>query len=261
MRRFEGRVALVTGASRGIGKATTLRLAAEGASVIVNYARSRDAAEALVATLVAGGARAIALQADVGDAAAVTAMVQEAEQRLGPIDVLVNNAGHLVTGRALELDATRLAEAMRINVLAAAHGAAAVAPGMRARGRGRIVNVAATSAFGTTVASIAPHALAKAGVVLLTKQLAADLGPAGITVNVICPGAIDTETTLPGGALHEALRATRAQQRAHTLLGRAGTAAEAAAVIAFLASDDAAFVTGQALSVDGGRTDFLTHSG
>jgi 3-oxoacyl-[acyl-carrier protein] reductase len=261
MQRFAGRVALVTGASRGIGKATALRLAAEGATVIVNYARSGDAAQEVVDAIMAAGGGAIAYQADVCDPAAVAALVREAEARCGAIDVLVNNAGVLVTGRTLELDEARLAAAMRINVLASAQCAAAVAPGMRARGRGRIVNVAATSAFGTTAGGIVPHAIAKAGVVLLTKQLAAELGPSGITVNVVCPGAIDTETTLPGGALHEALRATRAQQKAHTLLGRAGTAAEAAAAIAFLASDDAAFVTGQALSVDGGRTDFLTHSG
>jgi 3-oxoacyl-[acyl-carrier protein] reductase len=261
MQRFSGRVALVTGASRGIGKATALRLASEGATVVVNHARSPEAAQAVVDAIEAAGGRAIACQADVRDPAAVAALVQEAQSRCGPIDVLVSNAGVLVAGRTLELDEARLAEAMRINVLASALCAAAVAPGMRARGSGRIVNVAATSAFGTTAGGIAPHAIAKAGVVLLTKQLAAELGPAGITVNVVCPGAIDTESTLPGGALHEALRATRAQQQAQTLLGRAGTAAEAAAVIAFLASDDAAFVTGQALSVDGGQTDFLTHSG
>ncbi len=261
MQRFTGRTAVITGASRGIGRATALRLAAEGAVVVVNYARSRDEAGAVVAAIVAAGGTAVAEAADVTDAAAVGAMIARVEARFGAVDVLVNNAGVLVTGRTLELTASRLDEAMRINVLATAYGCAAVAAGMRARGHGRIVNVAATSAFGTTAGGIAPHAIAKAGVVLLTKQLAAELGPSGITVNVVCPGAIDTESTLPGGALHEALRATREQQKARTLLGRAGTAAEAAAVIAFLASDDAAFVTGQALSVDGGRTDFLSHSG
>ena len=216
MQRFAGRTAVITGASRGIGRATALRLAAEGAGVAVNYARSRDEAEAVVAEIAAAGGTAIAEQADVADPAAVAAMISRVLRRFGAVDVLVNNAGTLVTGRTLELSAARLDEAMRINVLAAANTAAAVAPGMRERGRGRIVNVAATSAFGTTAGGIAPHAIAKAGVVLLTKQLAAELSPSGITVNVVCPGAIDTESTLPGGALYEALRATRKQQKART---------------------------------------------
>jgi NAD(P)-dependent dehydrogenase (short-subunit alcohol dehydrogenase family) len=259
--RFRDTVALVTGASRGIGRATARRLGAEGARVVVNYGNDAAAAAQVVDEIVADGGQAYAVRADVRDADAVTTMVAAVEARFGSIDVLVNNAGTLVLGDALVLSHAALDEAMRINVLAAAQCVGAVAPAMRLRRRGRIVNVAATSAFGTTAAGVVPHAIAKAGTVLLTKQQALALGPDGITVNAVCFGAIDTELTLPGGRLHEALAPVRKRQVAQTSLRRAGTTAEAAAVIAFLASDDAAFVTGQALSVDGGRTDFLSASG
>jgi 3-oxoacyl-[acyl-carrier protein] reductase len=259
--RLEGRVALVTGASRGIGRATAQRLAHEGAAVIVNYATHARDAESVVAAIQSTGGRALAAQADVRDRTAVDAMIARAAMELGTPDVLVNNAGALVMGGAVALDEATLIEAVRINVAAAANCVAAALPGMQRLGRGRIINIAATSALATTAAGVAPHAIAKAGVVVYSKQLALELGAQNITVNVVCPGAIDTETTLPGGELHEALKPIRRRQIAHTLLGRTGTAADVAGVIAFLASDDAAFVTAQAISVDGGRTDFLTRSG
>jgi 3-oxoacyl-[acyl-carrier protein] reductase len=261
LRRLAGQVALVTGSSRGIGAATARRLAAEGARVVVNYRADAAGAAQVVAGILAAGGEAIAVCADVRDPDAVMALREAVQARLGTVVILVNNAGTLQTGDALGLRRDALRDAIDVNVAAAVHCVQAFAPGMAALGRGRIVNVAATSAFGTTAAGIAPQAMAKSALLVWGKQLALQLGPQGVTVNAVCPGAIDTEVTLPGGALHEALADVRRRQVAATALRRTGSMEEVAGVIAFLASDDAAFVTGQALSVDGGRTDFLSHSG
>ena len=254
-------MALVTGASRGIGRAIALRCAREGADVVINYAHRDDAAQTVAEAVRTIGRRALVIRADVQIRGQVEAMVMTTEREWGRIDILVNNAAVLVFGNALTMSVDALETAMRINVQSLLHCVQCVAPLMTARRSGRIINIAATSALGTSVKGIAPHVTAKAGVVILTKTLAQELGAAGITVNAVLPGAIDTEITLPGGELHEALRPIRAAQLERTLLGRAGTADDVAAVVAFLASDDAAFMTAQALSVDGGRTDFLTHSG
>jgi 3-oxoacyl-[acyl-carrier protein] reductase len=259
--RLAGRVALVTGASRGIGAATARRLAAEGARVVVNFRSDAAGADAVVGQIAAAGGEAVALRADVRDPAAVAALRAAVEARLGTVEILVNNAGTLQTGDALGLGTEALRAAIEVNVEGPVLCVQAFVPGMLQLGRGRIVNVAATSAFGTTAAGIAPQAIAKSGLLVWGKQLALQLGPRGITVNAVCPGAIDTEVTLPGGALHEALADLRRRQVAATALRRTGSMAEVAGAIAFLVSDDAAFVTGQALSIDGGRTDFLSHSG
>ncbi|GMU68663.1 MAG: 2-hydroxycyclohexanecarboxyl-CoA dehydrogenase [Steroidobacteraceae bacterium] len=260
-RRLDGRIALVTGASRGIGRATALRLAAEGARIAVNYSTDEAGATATVRQIEAAGGIARAVRADVRDTAALETMHGEITAALGAPDILVNNAGTLVMGGALAMEAAALDEAIDINVAGPLACVQRFVPAMIERRRGRIVNVGATSAFGTTAAGVVPHAAAKAALLLWGKQLALELGKHGITVNAVCPGAIDTEITLPGGALHEALKDVRQQQLRNTALRRAGGMDEVAAVIAFLVSDDAAFVTGQAISVDGGRTDFLSRSG
>lgn len=259
--RLEGRVALVTGASRGIGRAVALRFAREGADVVINYVHREAAAQAVAAEIRALDRRAFTIRADVQDRVQVESMVAAALSEWGRIDILVNNAATLVLGSALSMSASDLDQAVRINVQSLLHCVQCVAPQMVARRSGHIVNIAATSALGTSVQGMAPHVIAKAGVLIVTKTLAQELGAFGITVNAVLPGAIDTEITLPGDALHDALKPVRAAQVERTLLRRAGTAEEVAAVVAFLASEDAAFMTAQALSVDGGRTDFLTHSG
>jgi len=259
--RLTDRVALITGASRGIGRATALRLAAEGARIAVNFSKDDAGAAAVVRQIESVGGVAMAVRADVRDPAAVEAMHGQIASALGAPDILVNNAGTLVMGSALAMKVAALGEAIDINVAGPLACVQRFAPAMVERRRGRIVNVAATSAFGTTAGGVVPHAAAKAALVLWGKQLALELGEHGITVNAVCPGAIETEITLPGGALHEELKGLRVQQVRNTALRRVGSMDEVAGVIAFLVSDDAAFVTGQAVSVDGGRMDFLSRSG
>jgi len=256
-----GRVALVTGGSRGIGKQTALVLAASGARVALCYREDEAGARAVAGDIAAQGGNALALRADVRDGAAVQRMVADVIAKWGSVDILVNNAGMLFTGRALESTPESLRDAVDANFIGPTLCAQAVVPSMMERGWGRIINVASTGIFGTTARSVMPLTAAKAALVIWTKQLAQELGPRAVTVNAVCPGAIDTEVTQPGGALYDSIREIRRGQLERTALGRAGTPREVAALIAFLASEEAAFITGQAISIDGGRSDFLSRSG
>lgn len=188
-----GKVALVTGGATGLGAATCRALAARGVSVAANYSRSAAAAEAVAAEIEATGGRALAVQADVADAAAVARMVAEVEERLGPLSLLVNNAGTTRYVPFADLDGVtdEVWEAiLRVNVLGSWHCAAAVAPGMRARGEGAIVNVSSDSAFTLDGSSI-PYVVSKAGLVAMTRALASALGPA-VRVTCVAPGWMET---------------------------------------------------------------------
>jgi len=242
---FEGRVALITGGSRGIGRQTALDLAARGADVVINYRGNEAAAREVVETIEALGRRSLALQADVSDFAAATDMVSAAVAAMGRLDILVNNAG--VTRDTLLL---RLSEADWDLVLdtvlkgTCACSKAALRPMMRQR-YGRIINVGSVSGLGGN-AGQANYSAAKAGLVGFTKSLAREVGSRGITANLVAPGFVETEMTahLPEELVAEALRSTP--------LGRLGRPADISAAIVFLASEAAGFITGQVLSVDGG---------
>lgn len=258
--RLTGRVALITGASRGIGKATALCFASHGASVVVNYAKSREAAHEVVDEIAKAGGKAIALQADVARAREVQAMVDEALGQLGKIDILVNNAGLFRVGQIRALSDADLEEMIAINVKGVIHCARAVTSHMISQRYGKIINVSSIAAFGTTVAGTTPYAATKAAVVALTKRLALELGPHGINVNAICPGFIRTDMSLPA-APSEAVQARVARLAGKAMLRRVGEPEDIARSALFLASDDSSFVTAQVLTVDGGRMDFLSHSG
>jgi 3-oxoacyl-[acyl-carrier protein] reductase len=241
MPELDNRVALVTGASRGVGKAIALALAKAGAAVAVNYRERGEEAAAVVAAIRQGGGRAAAVAADVSNAVAVRRMVAEAEDRFGSIDVLVNNAGMAETRGLDDITEEDFDRAIAVNLKSAFLCTQAVLPDMRARRWGRIVNISSIGArVGAGSVSVA-YGAAKAGLEGLTRAYALRLAPEGVTVNAIAPGLIDTEMGAPLIA---------AGVGARIPVGRVGVGDDIAQAVLFLVGDG--FVTGQTLGVNGG---------
>ncbi len=239
------RVALVTGSSRGIGRAVARRLARDGYAVCINYLTCRDKAEELVAELTGAGCAAMAVQADVADRAAVNDMVRRVEETFGGVTLLVNNAG--IAGQALFQDVTdeMWERYFAVNLNGARHTIQAVLPHMLHEKAGCIINT--SSIWGQHGASCeVTYSCTKHALIGLTRSLAMELAPSHIRVNCVAPGVIDTDMVQVLG--QETLRAL-AQQ---TPLGRLGTPEDIAAAVAFLASEQASFITGQVLTADGG---------
>jgi 3-oxoacyl-[acyl-carrier protein] reductase len=257
-RTLEGQVALVTGASRGIGRAIAARLATEGAAVAVNYRERADEAAAVVAQIAEAGGRAVALQADIGDAAQAAALVAEAAAQLGPVDILINNAGIFRGGDLADFDFAQMEPMRRTNVDGLVAVTRAVTPGMQARRYGRIVNLTSIAAHGTSMAGTTFYAATKAAVAILTRRFAMDLGPHGITVNAVAPGFILTDMARQSRTGEEAERFNAAVAQ-KTMMRRVGYPEDIAHAIAFLVSPQAGFVTAQVLTVDGGRMDYVVH--
>ena len=238
------KVALITGSSRGIGRAVAYQLAHEGYAVCINYIERKDKADELVAQLKSEGCEAIAMQADVADRAAVNTMVQKTEETFGPVTLLVNNAG--VAGQALFQDVTdeMWNRYFSVNLNGMRHTIQAVLPGMLHEKAGSIVNI--SSIWGQHGASCeVTYSCTKHAIIGLTRSLAMELAPSGIRVNCVAPGVINTDMVQVLG--QETLR-DLAQQ---TPLGRLGTPEDIAHAVSYLASDKAGFVTGQVLAVDG----------
>jgi 3-oxoacyl-[acyl-carrier protein] reductase len=256
---LKGKVALVTGGSRGIGRAICVRLARAGAAVAVNYRQETDAAETVVGEVTAAGSEALAVQADVVDAQQVAAMVARIEARLGPIDILVNNAGVIRRGDLCDFDFTQMDGMRRVNVDGVVHCTRAVVDGMKDRKFGRIINLTSIAGHGTSMAATTFYAATKAAVSMLTRRFAMELGPYGITVNAVAPGFIMTDMA-QGGVSPEQLKELIERISAKAMLRRVGQADEIAAAVGFLASPDAAFMTAQILTVDGGRMDYIGHA-
>lgn len=256
--QWRDQVALVTGGARGIGRATARRLAHHGAAVCVNYTAHAAAADELVAEITKAGGRAIAAAADVGDAAAVGAMVARTEKELGPVTILVNNAGISWRGMLDDYDAEAVARMRRVNVEGVINATRAVVGGMRQRRYGRIINVSSIAALGTGLPGNAFYAATKAEVTILTKRFAMELGPHAITVNAVAPGFVRTDLTQGGRGAGD-WPATETRFAAKTMLGRIGEPDDIANAIAFLAAPESGWITAQLLTVDGGRMDYIGH--
>ncbi|WP_294514459.1 3-oxoacyl-[acyl-carrier-protein] reductase [uncultured Intestinimonas sp.] len=242
---LQGKCALVTGGSRGIGRAVCLELARQGAWVAVNYAGNAAAAEETVQACEALGVEAFAIQADVADAAACEAMVKEVLSRFGRLDILVNNAGVTRDGLMPMMKEADWDAVLDTNLKGAFHCMKAVYRPMMKQKYGRIVNLSSIVGLRGN-AGQANYAASKAGLIGLTKSMAKELAARNVTVNAVAPGFIDTDMTaaLPEKA-REAMLTT-------IPMGRLGQAEDVAKAVAFFAGDESAYVTGQVLCVDGG---------
>jgi 3-oxoacyl-[acyl-carrier protein] reductase len=240
-----GRCALVTGGSRGIGRAVVLRLAEQGADVAFSYRGNEEAAMSCVAEIEATGRKALAVQADVTDPAAADALVRQALDALGKVDILVNNAGITRDDLIMRMGVDTWREVLETNLFGAFYVTKAVMRPMLRAKYGRIINMTSVAGIAGN-AGQANYSSAKAGLIGLTKATAREVASRGITANAVAPGFVLTELT---ESLPENIKAAIL---AATPLGRFATPEEIAAAVAFLASDDAAYITGHVLTVDGG---------
>ncbi len=241
------KTALVTGSSRGIGRAIALRLGRDGYAVAVNYRGSAEKAEELAAQIQAEGGSAVALQADVADYEQAGALVAQAVERLGRLDVLVNNAGVTRDRLLAMMSAEDFSEVVRVNLNGCFNATRHAARVMMRQKSGVIVNISSVIGIHGN-AGQANYAASKAGIHGLTLSAAKELGSRGIRVNAVAPGYIQTDMT---GALNDEQRQKIAER---IVLGRLGEAGDVAALVGFLCSDAASYITGQIIAVDGGMS-------
>jgi NAD(P)-dependent dehydrogenase (short-subunit alcohol dehydrogenase family) len=244
---LEGKVALVTGGSRGIGAGIAIVLARYGADVAVNYARSRERAKAVCESIQALGRRAQPVMADVTSGEAVTQMVAEVENSLGPVTILVNNAGHNPARNILDIGEMDWDWVLDLNLKAYYRCARAVLPGMLERKDGRIINITSISGQRGGLSCDVDYSAAKAGIMGFTRSLARWAAPRGVLVNAVAPGYIETEH------LRETINPERLARRLEQIpLERLGTPEEIGEVVAFLAGPGGNYIVGEVITVNGG---------
>ncbi len=238
-----GRVALVTGGSRGIGAAVALRLAEAGADVALTYQSNEERATAVTKAITATGSRALAIRADSSHATAVTAAVDQTAEEFGRLDILVNNAGAFLIGPIEDLGPAELEQTLAVNVRAPYLASRAAIRHMT--GGGRIISIGSNVAERTVFPGFSLYAMSKTALVGMTKGLARELGPRGITATVVHPGATDTELNPADGPNGDTIRG-------HVPLGRFAAPEEIAETVLHLAGDAGRYITGTAITVDGG---------
>jgi 3-oxoacyl-[acyl-carrier protein] reductase len=242
-KKLEGKTALVTGGSRGIGSAIAKRLAADGAKVAITYSKGADAAAAVVKAIEGAGGKAIAIQADATDAAAVQAAIDKTVASLGKLDVLVNNAGTAIPKKFEETTLEELDRVIDINLRGVFITTQAALKHMN--DGGRIVTIGSCVGERMMTPGLVPYSATKGAVRMFTQGLSREVGDRGITVNNVQPGPIDTD-------LNPASGEWAVPQKANTALNRYGTVEDIAAMVAFVAGPDASYITGANLTVDGG---------
>jgi 3-oxoacyl-[acyl-carrier protein] reductase len=256
--KLEGKVALVTGGSRGLGKAIALTLAREGARVVVNYVKGAKEAANVVEEIRSNGGEAIKIMADVSEKAQVRKMIGDVIESYGRLDILVNNAGILIPTNLMETSEEDWDRVMAVNLKGPFLCTQEAAKHMIQRKYGKIINTSSISGLGCAPTGEGAYGCAKAGLIALTSVAAQDLGPRGINVNAIAPGWIRTDMTSnksKGNA--DEVNKRKAELAA---MRRIGDPQDIANVALFLASDDSSFISGQVLVADGGRADFVTHA-
>ena len=242
---MKGKIALVTGGSRGIGRAIAVKMAQEGCDVAILYAGRKEAADETVSMIEAAGARALAVQCNVADGAAAEAAVKEVSQTLGSIDILVNNAGIVRDGLAMRMSSEDFRAVLDVNLTGAFHMIRACLPLFVRKRSGRIINITSVSGMMGNPGQ-ANYASSKAGLIGLTKTIAREVASRGVTVNAVAPGFIETDMTasMNESALQKGLSAVP--------MGRIGKPEDVANAVCFLAGDGAGYITGCVLKVDGG---------
>jgi 3-oxoacyl-[acyl-carrier protein] reductase len=240
---LEGKIALITGGSRGIGAAIAKRLAADGANVAITYSKGADAAASVVKEIERAGRKAIAIQADATDADAIEAAVEKTVQTFGQLDVLVNNAGTAIPKRFEEATLEELDRVIDINVRGTLIATQAALKHMKSGGR--IIMIGSAAGERVVVPGLVPYSATKGAVKIFSQALSREVGSRGITVNNVQPGPIDTD-------LNPAAGDWAVPQKAATALDRYGHAEEVAALVAFVAGPESSYITGSNLTVDGG---------
>ena len=256
--KLEGKVALVTGASRGIGKAIALTLAREGARVAVNYVNGALEANSVVEEIKTNGGKAISIMADVSQKTQVQKMISHVIKSYGRLDILVNNAGILIPTNLMDTSEEEWDRVMEVNLKGPFLCTQEVAKQMIKQKYGKIINISSISGLGCAPTGEGAYGCAKAGLIMLNSVAAQDLGPFGINVNAIAPGWIQTDMTK--GKSKGIADEINKRKTALAAMRRIGDPRDIANVALFLASDDSNFISGQLIVADGGRMDFVSHA-